>query len=268
MASNHHVLRDPLTSFGMTGFLGGVGYVPYPGFLTPGSYTEFRMQQIASLETVQVGTPHRYGGNSGDGEMGREWETSFFRAPSPERRWLSFTHLEGNVQADTKNHGKPDQAVLLYAAEHYAVWQRELGRPEMGPGGFGENFTLAGISEATACIGDTYEIGEARIQVTGPRYPCIKIAKRWGVPSLTRLVAETGRTGWYCRVLREGWVEPGLPMVLVERPFGRYSVALVNDFGHFRNRDVEAAQELAACPLLPEWWQQLVVIRAQGKDWE
>lgn len=225
------------------------------------------MEQIAILESVQVGTPHHYGNDVDPAEGGRSWETSFFRTPSPERRWLSFSHLEGNAQADTKNHGKPDQAVLLYAASHYPEWQRELGRPEMGPGGFAENFTLAGMSEATACIGDTYRIGDAQIQVTGPRYPCIKIARRWGIPTLTRLVAETGRTGWYCRVLREGWIEPGMPILLVERPYPTCTVALVNDFGHFRNRDVKAARALASCPLLPEWWRRLVVLRAQGKEW-
>jgi hypothetical protein len=51
-------------------------------------------------------------------------------------------------------------------------------------------------------------------------------------------------------------------MELVDRPYPTISVARVNDFGHGRNRDVEAAQELAACPLLPECWQRLVVQRA------
>jgi len=223
------------------------------------------MRQIARLETVQVGTPRRDGGDAEPGGKGGAWETSFVRVPSPERRWLAFTHLAGNAQADTKNHGTPNQAVLLYAAAHYPVWREELGRPEIGPGGFAENFTVDGLNEETVCIGDTYAVGEARIQVTGPRYPCAKIGRRWGIAVLTARVAATGRTGWYCRVLREGWVEPGLPVGLVERPHPEVTVALVNDFGHGRNRDVRAAEELAGCPLLEEWWQRLVVRGAMGK---
>ena len=223
------------------------------------------MKQIAVLQTVQVGTPRHHGATI-DGRR-HSWQTSFVRTPSPARRRLFVTHLEGNAQADTKNHGTPDQAVLLYAAAHYPVWQMELGRPEIGPGGFGENFTIDGLTEAAACIGDTYAIGEALIQVSGPRYPCVKIARRWGIPALTSRVAETGRTGWYCRVLREGWVEPGLPVELVDRPHPEVTVALVNDFGHGRNRDVAAASALAGCPLLPAWWQRLVVARAMGKEW-
>ena len=224
------------------------------------------MTRIGALQSVQVGTPHHYGAAGARDAPGRPWETSFFRAPSAAPRWLYTTHLGGNAQADTKNHGKPDQAVLLYAAAHYPRWRAELGRPEIGPGGFAENFTVDGLTEETACIGDTYAIGEARIQVTGPRYPCWKIERRWGIAGLTGRVAETGRTGWYCRVVREGLVEPGLPVALVERPYPAWTVALVNGFGHSRNSDVETAEALAACPLLTEFWRRLVVRRAMGQE--
>ena len=223
------------------------------------------MQQVGILQSVQIGTPHHYGMTDAQEPMDRAWDTSFFRTPSVEPRWLYTTHLQGNVQADTKNHGKPDQAVLLYAAAHYPLWQRELGLPEIGSGGFGENFTIDGLSEDTACIGDTYAIGKARIQVTGPRYPCWKIERRWRVEGLTARVAETGHTGWYCRVLQEGMVEPGLPVRLLDRPYPEWTVALTNDFGHSRNADLATAKALAACPLLNEFWQKLVVRRARGQ---
>jgi len=223
--------------------------------------------QIGTLQSLQVGTPHRYGLDGATDPMARPWETSFFRTPSDEPRWLFTTHLDGNAQADTENHGKPNQAILLYAAAHYPLWREELDRPEIGPGGFGENGTVAGLSETTACIGDVYALGEARIQVTGPRYPCTKIERRWGIAGLTARVAATGRTGWYCGVVQEGLLTPGLPILLVERPYPDWTVALVNDLGHFRNRDVATAQALAACPLLDPWWQRLVVRRAMGHEW-
>lgn len=208
--------------------------------------------QIGILQSVQVGTPHRYSGEN-------TWKTSFFREPSMQPRWLYTTHLDGNRQADTKNHSQLHQAVLLYAAAHYPLWREELERPEIGPGGFGENFTVQGLSEQTACIGDIYAIGEARIQLTGPRYPCWKIERRWGLPGLTDRAAATGRTGWYCRVLHEGLIEPGKAITLVERPYPQWTIALTNDFGHYRNNDIATAQALAACPLLHEFWQELVV---------
>jgi len=229
------------------------------------------------LRSVQVGTPHRYGGandaddadgargaNDADGARGRSWETSFVRAPSAQPRWLYTTHLDGNAQADTKNHGRPDQAVLLYAAAHYPAWRPEVGRTEIGPGGFGENFTVDGLTEETACVGDTYAIGEALIEVTGPRYPCWKIERRWNIAGLTARVAETGRTGWYCRVLREGLITPGASVAVVERPYPRWTIALTNSFAHGGNADVETARALAACPRLNEWWRRYVMQWATG----
>lgn len=222
------------------------------------------MIQVGILQSMQVGTPHRYGAAGTADEMDRPWRTSFVRTPSDQSRWLHTTHLDGNAQADTKNHGRPDQAVLLYAAAHYPLWREELGRADIGPGGFGENFTIDGLSEQTACIGDVYAIGGARIQVSGPRYPCWKIERRWHSAGLTARVAATGRTGWYCRVLCEGLIEPGAAVTLVERPYPRWTVALTNDFGHDRNKDVETARALGACPLLNEFWRKLVVRRAMG----
>jgi len=224
------------------------------------------VRQVGTLESVQIGTPHHYGTSGAKELLKRPWETSFFRAPSTQPRWLYTTHLDGNVQADTKNHGQPGQAVLLYAAAHYPLWRRELERDDIGPGGFGENFTIDGLTEETASVGDIYAIGEAQIQVSGPRYPCMKISRRWGTMGLKERAEETGRTGWYCSVVREGMIEPGMPVMLVERPYPKWTMALINSYAHQGNKDVETAQALASCPLLEEWWQELILRRAQGKE--
>ena len=223
------------------------------------------MQPIATIESIQVGAPRTYRHPGTDDRPDVEWQTSFFRVPSPERRWLHTTHLDGNAQADTENHGQPSKAVLLYDGGHYARWRERPGLHAIGPGGMAENLTLAGLSETSACIGDVYQIGEARIEVTGPRYPCYKIGRRWGVRGLELDVAATGRTGWYCQVLTEGWLAPGATLSLVDRPFPAVTVALVNDLGHGRNRDHAAAVMAAACPSLPEFWRGLVLRRTSGE---
>ena len=94
------------------------------------------------------------------------------------------------------------------------------------------------------------------------RYPCYKIEQRWDHPGMTARAAKTGRTGWYCWVLQEGMVAPGMPITLVERPYPQWTAALVNDFGHDRNKDVETAPSLATCPLLNDFWRRFVMQRA------
>ena len=57
-------------------------------------------------------------------------------------------------------------------------------------------------------------------------------------------------------------VEHDMPIVLIDRPYPQWTIALVNDFGHTRNGNVELARTLAECPLLHDFWQELVVERA------
>lgn len=188
--------------------------------------------------------------------MDRPWTTGFFKEPVEGPVWLGRTNLAGDGQADRENHGGPDKAVLAYSADHYPLWRAELNRPDLPYGAFGENFTIAGLSEETVCIGDVYAIGEVRVQVSQPRQPCWKIARRWRIKDLTARVRETGRTGWYLRVLEEGYVEAGLPVALLERPFPRWTVAHATEIMHHRRENPEAAAELAACPFLSAVWRE------------
>ncbi len=212
------------------------------------------MQAIGILESIQVGVPQTYPLKGASAT----WDTSFFRIPVAAPRMVFRTHLDGNYQADTKHHGLSYQAILFYAAEHYPHWQKELNNPAINAGGFGENFTVSGISEANICAGDILEIGEAKVQISVPRYPCWKIAKRWNIENLTDLVAATGRTGWYCSVLQEGMVQPKIPIYLLERPYPQWPIALINDLGHGRFADIAAAQELLHCPILQDPWPEII----------
>jgi MOSC domain-containing protein YiiM len=159
------------------------------------------------LVSIQVGRPQPLAHIS----------SAFAKSPIGGRVRLTHTGLEGDEQADHRLHGGPEQAVLCYADSHYDRWLEELGL-EMRPAGFGENFTVAGADEWSVCIDDVYEVGEALVQVSKPRGPCFKIGLRWNMPRLLRLVQESGRHGWYLRVLREGVVEAGQEMRLLRRP--------------------------------------------------
>ncbi|RMD61489.1 MOSC domain-containing protein [Candidatus Parcubacteria bacterium] len=186
------------------------------------------------LISIQVGRPRQLGIEGAPDPMDRPWVTSFFKDPVDGPVWLGLTNLAGDGQADRENHGGPDKAVLAYAAAHYPLWRSELGRPDLPFGAFAENFTIEGLTEASVCIGDVYAIGDVRVQVSQPRQPCWKIARRWRIKDLTARVRETGRTGWYLRVLAEGYVEPGLPVTLIERPYPQWTVARATEIMHRR----------------------------------
>ncbi|MBW3586549.1 MAG: MOSC domain-containing protein, partial [Cyanobacteria bacterium 0813] len=67
-----------------------------------------------------------------------------------------------------------------------------------------------------------------------------------------------GRLGWYFRVLTEGVVESGLPLILVDRPLPEWSVARVNN-AFYRSR--QDSSELASCPLLSASWRRYFLTR-------
>jgi len=107
----------------------------------------------------------------------------------------------------------------VYAAEHYLSWQARLNLPNLSHGAFGENFTVADQTEASVCIGDIYDIGEAQVQISQPRQPCWKLSRRWRIRDLALQVQRTGQTGWYFRVLKEGVVEAGMELNIARSPF-------------------------------------------------
>src|SRR3546814_7923245 len=56
---------------------------------------------------------------------------------------------------------------------------------------------------------DVYRLGSARVEVSQARQPCWRLNERFETVGMARRVQETGRTGWYYRVLEEGRVGPG-----------------------------------------------------------
>ena len=131
---------------------------------------------------------------------------------------LGKRNLEGDGQAHRKVHGGEDQAVYAYPVEHYGYWMKRLQREEEFPfGQFGENFTIQGLLEQDVRPGDTLRVGEALVEVTKPRYPCNILGMRMGEKKFPTWFMESGRTGFYLRVLEPGLVAAGDPIERVRR---------------------------------------------------
>jgi MOSC domain-containing protein YiiM len=141
--------------------------------------------------------------------MRRTVRTAFLKEPVPGAVPLSRLGLRGDGQADPKYHGGPAKAVYLYPFEHYAYWSAVFGRTDLTPGAFGENFTTEGLLETDTRIGDVLAIGSAKLRVTQPRTPCVKLGLRMGSIPFVRVFAAAGRPGFYLSVVEEGSVEKG-----------------------------------------------------------
>ncbi len=104
-------------------------------------------------------------------------------------------NLDGDGQADRITHGGPYKAVCVYPIEHYAYWQRELGRTVFPFGQFGENFTVEGMPEDAIHIGDVFRVRSALVEVTQPRAPCYKLAIKMGLPAFPKMFLASGWVG-------------------------------------------------------------------------
>jgi MOSC domain-containing protein YiiM len=217
---------------------------------------------MAVLVSIQVGMPQKRGDEGATDPMDRPWTSGFVKDPVHGPVHVGQEHLEGDGQADLRVHGGVDKAILAYSAGHYFAWRDELLMPDLPHGAFGENFTIDGLDETAVCIGDVWQLGNVRVEVSQPRQPCWKLARRWRRADLPQRVLETGRSGWYFRVLREGRVGAGEKLELIVRPYPRWTITAVTKVLLHDRDDRRAAADLAQVAALPEGWRNALLRRA------
>lgn len=205
------------------------------------------------------------GGESGEW-WDKAWRTGMYKAPRTEPEWLGYGGFRSDEQADPRYHGGVDKAACVYPSEHYGHWKDLPELHGAGPGAFGENLTTRGLLEESVCVGDIYALGEALVQVSQPRQPCWKLARRWRVKDLALQVERTGRTGFYFRVLRHGHVQAGDVLSLVSRVHPCWTIARCNRLMHHEKGDLEAARQLAACPELSGSWKDSLWARCEARE--
>ena len=127
-------------------------------------------QAVATLRAVLTGRALPY---TRAGSL-----SAIAKAPRSGPVAVGLLGLAGDEQGDPRVHGGPDKAVHCYAWAQYAPWREELAGNATAqallsePGAFGENFSLDGIDESQVCLGDQWQVGSARFEVSQGRQPC------------------------------------------------------------------------------------------------
>jgi MOSC domain-containing protein YiiM len=175
----------------------------YPALTLPNSSSQ--RDELVRILSVNVALPSIIS----DGNQ--DVLTGIGKQPVAAPVMLRNSNIDGDGQADLKNHGGPDQAVYAFPREHYNFYSNNLDLPKNAVpfGFFGENLTTTGMLESDTRIGDQYKVGDAILEVTQPRSPCYKFALKTGDSSAIRTMVRSGRTGFYLRVLQEGLIETG-----------------------------------------------------------
>lgn len=169
--------------------------------------------------SVNVGRPQKLTVN------GRQVLTSIYKQPVNGTVKVGAHNLEGDQQSDLRVHGGPNKAVYVYPAEHYEFWRDQFPEMDLPWGSFGENLTTEGLLETSTHVGDRMQIGTAEFQVTQPREPCFKLALRMGREDMVKRFVESGRSGFYLRVTKEGRLGAGDDIAFVSRDLTGTSVS-------------------------------------------
>jgi len=188
---------------------------------------------------------------------GRTVRTGIFKAPVDGLVAIHRTRVEGDEVVDLRVHGGPYKAVYLYPSEHYHFWHNELGLDQLPFGAFGENLTTEGLTEEDVHIGDEFKVGSAVLKVTQPRMPCFKLALRFERSDMVKKFWQSGRSGIYFSVVREGEVERGSSIELFQSDPEQVSVAEVVGLHKGTEWSSDLLQRALRAPLFGSWKQDI-----------
>ena len=173
---------------------------------------------------------------------------------------VTETGMEQDVQIDKRFHGGPEKALHQYALSSYEaiIKQYPLLHKRITPGCIGENISSPHLNDANVCIGDVFQMGQIKVQVSSPRIPCWKIVAKLEAPNLDKFIQEKCLTGWYYRVLQGGELKEGDEITRLEQPNPWLSV---KQFMRIVNGVVDDADSISKAAnaegLDPEWKERL-----------
>jgi MOSC domain-containing protein YiiM len=204
---------------------------------------------LPTLVAVNVGMPQDVSWR------GRTVHTGVWKRTVSGPRMVRRLNIEGDGQGDLQGHGGEQRAVLVYQLDSYRFWAGELGREDLVPGHFGENFTVDGLPDDEVCIGDRYRIGDALFEVTQPRVTCYRVGLRLGEPRMAALLVAHRRPGFYLRVLQEGEVEAGQEIVRVSRGPEAMTVEEIDGVLYLSGHTRDQVERALRIPALSPGWQ-------------
>jgi MOSC domain-containing protein YiiM len=123
---------------------------------------------------------------------------------------------------------------------------------------FGENLSVHGLTEDNVKIGDILKVGGAILQISQPRMPCYKVAALLREESIPEKMRETGYTGFYARVLEEGYIQPGDTIERIDSPETGLFISFLNNAMYREKVDNDTHESILQVEALAESWRKTV----------
>ena len=147
------------------------------------------------------------------------------------KAYLTKTGFREDEQGDLLHHGGENKALFLFSAITYkkinSYFNNSFDMTDMAY--FGENLILSNICEEDICIGDILKIGQTKVQVTQARQPCWKLSANTNQKEMTKFIFDSGLTGWYAKVLEEGFICQNDEVILEKRVNPTLNIKKLNE---------------------------------------
>ena len=182
----------------------------------------------------------------------KQWTTGSYKEAVDGEVVVTKDGIVGDEVADLRYHGGVHKAIFANSYENYPAWREYLGDENLTFGALAENLTLSDIKEEDVCIGDIHQIGEVILEVSQPREPCWKISKKHKNKTFTKYIYDTGRTGWYYRVLQDGKLKANDTIVLTKRVENPINILEANNILHNPFKDEKLTNHLLNLDILGE----------------
>lgn len=162
--------------------------------------------------------------------------------------------LIGDEVSNKKYHGGINRVLHFYPIEHYQYFKQIHSSSLFIPGSIGENISTIGLDETNVFIGDIYQIGKVKCQITEPRFPCGIIDLQYEIKSLHKECLFARKLGWFSKVLSDGIITKNDEIILLERPHPNLSLdQVINAINEEGQESVLEA--MVKNPILSESWK-------------
>ncbi len=188
---------------------------------------------------------------------GVDKKTGIFKKQVPEI-YLGTSDVVGDSVMNRKHHGGPEKACFIFSTDHYDYWKQKYPDLEWEWGMFGENLSVEGWDESKIRIGDTFIVGDAKVQVSSPRIPCNYLAQKFKDKFMIGSYLNYVSPGTYLRVLQEGVVRANDVFECIETQKSNMTVLEVYELLVPKKKSKEGFEKAMKTPLLsPEFKKSL-----------
>ncbi len=165
---------------------------------------------------------------------GRVFDSGIHKKPIEGQIFLDKLGLLNDDIMGNPYHGGEGRALFMSSLDAYKFWEQHLTDDRiLSPGALGENVTLESLDESALFIGDIFDLGETRLQVTMPRIPCPIFAKKMGLRNTSELHFQSRFPGVLFRVLKTGYIEKGQELKVVEK--NKTTLKILDFLAMFKN---------------------------------